>query len=400
MKIGFVHLNLSVESGDPRMFYYIAQNVKKLGYDVKIYTAQFDPKCFPELHAGLDVTVVPPKEALDAQTEITGIIPKIKDRLSRDRRYNEAAMGILAKLPEDLDVLVCQNDASYRLGIFYKKRNPRAKVVWIMNNAPFRHTKKDNPVVNLLSIIAAFREKARVRRFLRGIDVVIVHDREQQELLRPFGREARILYIPVDFEKFYAPPKTIAPGGEIFLLGIGALSPARKFEDIIAAAGVLRKKGRNARVILVCKDSWRDVAYRELLEKTARASGMEGQVDFLFGGASEEELQAILKKSHFYVFPNDIRIWSMSSFEAMAAGLALIVSDVTSVAEALIDGENSLFVRPGYPEEIAEQIDKLIKNPPLYKRITEAGQRFVKENLNWAEYAKNFIALISEARQN
>jgi glycosyltransferase involved in cell wall biosynthesis len=398
MKIGFVHLNLSVESGDPRMFYYVVRNVRKLGHEVKIYTAQFDSVCFPELNKGLDITIVPPKEPLDAQVEITGIVPKIRDRLSRDRRNTDAAMGILEKLPDNLDALVCQNDASYRLGVFYKRRNQHAKVVWIMNNAPFRHTKKSNPAVNLLSILAAFREKMRVRRFLKGIDVVVVHDKEQQELLRSLGREARVLSIPIDFENFYAPPKTIVAGGEIVLLGIGALSPARKFEDIIAAAGILRKKGRNTRVILVCKDSWRDIAYRKLLEKVTRESGMEGRVDFLFGGASEEELRAILKKSHFYVFPNHIRIWSMSSFEAMAGGLPLIVAGVTSVAEVLTNGENALFVRPGHPEEITEQIDKLVKSPPLYKKIAEAGQRFVKENLNWAEYAKNFIALVSESR--
>lgn len=394
MKLGFVHLNLATESGDTRMFFHIAQNLKSLGHEVKIFTAQFRNECFPELNKGLDIIVVPPKESLGVETKITGVISKIKDRLVRERRGTAAALGILAKLSNDADVLICQNDQSYKLGVFYKKKNPQARVVWIMNNAPFRHTKKANPLVNMLSIIAASYEKIRVRRFLRGIDEIIVNDNEQKELLKSLGREARLLPVPVDFEKFYAPPKNITSDSEAVLLGIGALSPARKFEDIIAAAGILLKNGRAARVILVCKDFWKDVTYRKLLENAAKEAGLDGRAEFLFEGATEDELHEILRRAHVYVFPNHIKIGSMSSFEAMAAGLALVVSDITSVAEVLKDGENALFVRPGHPEEIAGQIEKIFRNPELYKKIAEAGQEFVKENLSWQKYALELVSFL------
>ena len=57
MKIAFIHLNLSTESGDPRMFYMLIREVKKLGHQVVVYTAQFNPDAFPELNAGLDIRV-------------------------------------------------------------------------------------------------------------------------------------------------------------------------------------------------------------------------------------------------------------------------------------------------------------------------------------------------------
>jgi glycosyltransferase involved in cell wall biosynthesis len=118
---------------------------------------------------------------------------------------------------------------------------------------------------------------------------------------------------------------------------------------------------------------------------------MEKGVEFLFEGASEEELHAILSRAHFYVFPNHIPIWSMSSFEAMAAGLVLLVSSVTSVAEALRDGDEARFFPSGDCAAIAECALELVRNPGEYSRIAEKGQRFVKEHLGWDIYIQNLM---------
>ena len=81
----------------------------------------------------------------------------------------------------------------------------------------------------------------------------------------------------------------------------------------------------------------------------------------------------------------------MSSFEAMAAGLVLLVSDSTSVAEALHDGEEALFFPPGDHEAISTHIINLLKNPAQYKEIAEKGQEFVREQLSWDNYIGEFM---------
>ena len=55
MKIAHIDLNLSLESGDPRMAYRIARGLKERGHDITLYTLSFDPACFQNLHRGLAI---------------------------------------------------------------------------------------------------------------------------------------------------------------------------------------------------------------------------------------------------------------------------------------------------------------------------------------------------------
>lgn len=106
---------------------------------------------------------------------------------------------------------------------------------------------------------------------------------------------------------------------------------------------------------------------------------------------SEGGLLEAYEKSDVFVFPNHIKIWGLAAFEAMAAGLPLVVSNITSIAEVLRDNENALFVEPLRPEQIAHKVEQLLKDPLVYKEIATAGQEFVKKELTWDAYAKRFL---------
>ncbi|OGZ01629.1 MAG: hypothetical protein A2946_02030 [Candidatus Liptonbacteria bacterium RIFCSPLOWO2_01_FULL_53_13] len=397
MKIAFVHLNLAVESGDPRMFYCIAQGIKKQGHDVTVYTARFDPACFPDLHRELNIVVAKPFAAPGAAKRGKSFWDAVNARVARNRFQDEGVEAVRKVLPPDIDVLVCQNDRSYKLGNYYKQAHPRARMVWIMNNAPFYSERKRNFLMTFASMLNAAFEKWQVRRSLSGIDLIVVHDEERGKLARSLGKQTALLPIPVDFKSFYQPVKERASGDRhLTLLGIGALSPTRKFEDIISAGAILRDKGHDVRVILVCKDVQQDIGYKTTLLNLAKTTRMENRIDFHFDGASESELRALQKTADFFVFPNHFNIWSMASFESMAAGLPLLVSRVTSVAEALRDGEEALFFDPGNAEQIADSAHALVSDPARYARVAEAGQKFVKTKLDWGTYIKNFLKAIED----
>src|SRR3989344_4589516 len=158
MKIGMVHLNLAVESGDPRMFYSIAQGIKTRGHEVAVYTARFDLLCFPGLNRGLNIVVGESSGGAEGTPRGQSLLAAIKSRWSKDRFQKEGVAAIKAKLRPDLDVLVCQNDLSYVLGEYYKRVRPSTRVVWIMNNAPFYSERKANFWMTLASRLNAFRE--------------------------------------------------------------------------------------------------------------------------------------------------------------------------------------------------------------------------------------------------
>lgn len=405
MRIAMIRLDLSWENGDNRMFLSIAQTLQKLGHEVMVYTAQVDPACFPELKRGLKVRLVPPRRKLRpisgaAVSGLSQVPAKIFERVRNEVLYKDAALRIARVLEPGFDLVIAQNDHSYQIGVDYKKRSPDSRFVWVMNNAPFYHLSKANPIASFLSRLWAFLQELTVKKYAAGVDLVVVNDRGRAEMVRrTLGLPVRILRIGVDFPGFFRPVKKRKPGdGKIVLLGVGSLSPARRFEDIISAAALLRRKGYDARVILVCGDVAGDWKYKRTLLDLSEREGVRGFVDFRFDGASEEELKRLQAASDIFVFPNRIDIWGMSAFEAMAAGLPLVVSRTTSVAEVLKEDENAVFVEPMRPDEIAAKAMGLIDNPARCGKIAAAGQKFVKENLDWGKYARSLLEAVKGMR--
>jgi glycosyltransferase involved in cell wall biosynthesis len=389
MKIAVIHLNLSLQTGDPRMTYLLASNIQKAGHHVVIYTAKYDPLCFPELHQDLVVKEI--KSPIGDTVLDRSAFQKVVERLRRERLNTEAVKKIASAMDRDFDIVIPENDQSYKLGKFYRAFNPKAKFIWVMNNAPFRHTPKNNSIVNILSWMAGRMERVRVRYYISLITKVVVHDEEQKILAKEIGLDTQLLPIPINFEKFYRPVSY--PGHDTpTLLGVGSLSPARSYEDIISAGILLRKKGIDCRVVLICKDIWKDAALRKKLIDLSRTQEDGSWIDFRFDGVSDEELFKMQAVSFAFIFPNHIKIWGMAAFEGMAAGLPLIVSDSTSVAEVLKDGDNALFVRSSHPEEIAAKVSSLF-DQKIYESIARNGQDFVKKNLNWGEYITNFLKI-------
>mgnify|MGYP001612851633 CR=1 FL=1 len=123
MKIAHIDLNLSLESGDPRMAYRIARQLQDRGYDITLYTLAFDPKCFANLHQGLQVREIKTKSS---------------DRIEAQRELANA-------IAPDVDIVLCQD--AFRVGAFYRRNvNQSAKVIWIMNSPPFEFLPKQTPL--------------------------------------------------------------------------------------------------------------------------------------------------------------------------------------------------------------------------------------------------------------
>ena len=83
-------------------------------------------------------------------------------------------------------------------------------------------------------------------------------------------------------------------------------------------------------------------------------------------------------------------------FEAMAAGLPVVLCRTTASTEVLKDGENAFFVDPQNPEEIALKIKLLIDKPDIYKIVATNGQNLVREKLTWSKYTGKLLDLIKK----
>lgn len=84
-------------------------------------------------------------------------------------------------------------------------------------------------------------------------------------------------------------------------------------------------------------------------------------------------------------------------FEAMGAGLPVIAS-LEGEAKLLIEkSQGGICVEPEHPDQVAEAILQLYRNPPLRQFLGENGRQYVKENYNRTASGKKLEQLLVTA---
>jgi glycosyltransferase involved in cell wall biosynthesis len=79
----------------------------------------------------------------------------------------------------------------------------------------------------------------------------------------------------------------------------------------------------------------------------------------------------------------------------MAAGRAIVASDLPAIREILRDGETALLVEPADPRAIAGAVQRLIKDPTFAAGLARAAHRRAAD-FTWARRAERLEALFDE----
>jgi glycosyltransferase involved in cell wall biosynthesis len=387
MKIALTTFSLSTKGGTQRQALALADAFGRLGHDTTLYTLRADyDRGYGDLMRRVSIVAVEPPPEADAKNPLAR-------KLAHKRALEESARRIAEALPADLDVLNCQDDESYKVGYYYRRRTGRRDVVisWTMNDPPISYRPKPTFLFELGRRVWNVLELWYERRFLREIDTVFVLDRRNQDLVRRYYRRGSVIIgSGVDFSYFYHPVHRIEPGRPVRVLSIGIFARYRRFEDVIAAIGILRDRTVAAELDLV-GDYAADAGYAaELTAQVARLS-LGDRVHFR-GRVSEKELLAYYHASDIFVFPNHMQTFGLAPAEAMAAGLPVIISRTSGFADFLTNGVEARIVEPLSPGQIADRIGELIDDPDRAFALATAGQRFVRETMTWKKRAEQMLA--------
>ncbi len=405
MKIGLVTFGVTGRGGTQRQFLSLAKELKRVGHDVAIYTLDFIPEqSYDELLDGLRVVVAENLREdplyLHSKPAVMGLLGKTVAKLRRKSFTAEASRRLAEKIDTDTEVVNTHDADSYKVGYFFKKINPAAKIVWTMNDPPISYLPKNNFLEEVLRRIFNFFDLTYEKRFIKAVDRIVVLDERNRKMAENFyQRPADIARSGLEFEKFYAPVKQRNfRDRPAKLLGLATLlSPHRRFEDIIRATDILRKKRRSISVTLLNRGSSMSAQALEL-KALIKSLDLEEIIDFIFteAGISDVELKRAYAEHDIFIFPNHMQTWGLSVFEAMAAGLAVVVSRTSGASDVLVDGKTAFLVDPLRPDQIADKVEILIDSPGLYKTIAENGQKFVKENISWEKYASSMLDIFRD----
>ncbi len=158
------------------------------------------------------------------------------------------------------------------------------------------------------------------------------------------------------------------------LVMVARLSKQKDHGTLLHALALLRARGLTPILHLAGGGK---PAHRKPLEQLANTLGLSEQVRFL---GVIPNVPALLMQSQIAVLSTHYEGMPLALIEGMAAGCAVVASDVPGVREIIQDGVDGRLVAPKDPVALADALAALLNNPQQAAKLAFAGrQRAVSE---------------------
>ena len=150
----------------------------------------------------------------------------------------------------------------------------------------------------------------------------------------------------------------VKPPVKYDFLFVGTAKPVKRFDSIISALEVLKKRGVKAKLGALLMPHRRQEELVSLYKETCTSLGLLEYVDFI-DPVAHKECMELFSKTKSIIVPSDSEGCSNIIMEAMAAGCRIIARS-TSIQEHLIGEHNMVF---NNNDELAAAMIKVAENP-------------------------------------
>jgi glycosyltransferase involved in cell wall biosynthesis len=258
-----------------------------------------------------------------------------------------------------------------------------------------------NPGAGLVAVHVGRMPKGQLFLYDRAARLQAVSQAVKEAIVaqRPhLAPRVRVFPYPIDAEVFTPPPQARRPGPEPVILYTGRIHPEKGAHLLVEA---FARVGRPARLRLV--GPWRveqgggGPRYLEGLKEKARGLPVE------FGEPvyDRRELAAVYQGADLYCYPSlaeSGETFGVAPLEAMATGLAPVVSDLHCFRDFLADGDNGLVFDHRAPDaagRLATALGTLLADP---RRRYEMGERAARTAavLSYPHVADLYLADFAE----
>ncbi|MFL6566463.1 MAG: glycosyltransferase [Burkholderiales bacterium] len=164
---------------------------------------------------------------------------------------------------------------------------------------------------------------------------------------------------------------------ELALGCVARLEQQKGHRFLLEACAALRQDaevGPRLRLLVVG-----DGRLRGDLETRAGALGLASSASFL---GTRQDVPDILRALDIYVMPSLWEGLSIAMLEAMAAGLPIVISDVSGAAQALGDNEHGVRVPPGDAAALAGALRSLAGDPGRRRALAMSARQRVQERFS------------------
>lgn len=170
-----------------------------------------------------------------------------------------------------------------------------------------------------------------------------------------------------------------------YVLFVGTIQPRKNIKALIEAYSKLNTE---VKLVIIGRKGWQ---YEEILS-APKKFGVDNKVIFLHE-ITDEDLPSFYKNAEFFILPSLYEGFGLPVLEAMKYDCPVITSNVSSLPEA--GGDAALYVDPKDAEDIAQKMDKLLKDVDLRKSLIKKGHDQIKK-FSWDKSARETLKVLEE----
>jgi glycosyltransferase involved in cell wall biosynthesis len=231
----------------------------------------------------------------------------------------------------------------------------------------------------------------------RAEKVITISEFSRLDILRYCGVEpSHVISIPLGKDSRFTPVKDSTAVREKlgisknYILYVGRTEDPRKnLATLIDAYAVLRKKGQIDEQLVI---AGRHGPGTEILFKKVEELGLKSCI--LFPGiVPEEDLAALLSGATMFVYVSSFEGFGLPVLEAMACGVPVITSNVSSLPE--VAGDAALMVSPYDANELTQAMKRVLSDKSLQETMRERGLRHA-QLYDWVAVATRTIQTYEE----
>ena len=204
-------------------------------------------------------------------------------------------------------------------------------------------------------------------------------DEIEEYLVKVDRKKLKIIHEAVDATKFK--PKISNP--ENVVLTVARIDPVKGLENLINSIPLILKKIPNVKIKII--GSIRSRNYFLLLKNIIIELKCEKFVEFV-GPIPHDELPNLLSNSKIFILTSKTEAASISTLEAMATGLPVIVTKVGGMLSLIKNGINGFLVESDNPEAVAEKAIKLLTDDSLRAEIGKNARETIEKKYSWDSF--------------
>jgi glycosyltransferase involved in cell wall biosynthesis len=191
-----------------------------------------------------------------------------------------------------------------------------------------------------------------------------------------------------DFDPARLRRELLGDPGARFVLCAARLEERKGVADLVAAAGILRRRVPDVHLVVAGKGP-----EEERLAQLARGGGME---DFVHLVGFRDDMGDLLAGADAYCLPSYIEGLPVSVLEAMWAGTPCVATRVGGTTFVVRDGETGLLAPPREPAALAAALERVLTEPELAPRLSARALDMVRSEFTPEKMSADYAALYRE----